>query len=93
MASGQSPQTAEEKREELIKLRRLQIVLSMTLSALRQHAGLTLEEARGLAARCKAVALAMFPDKESVFDLIYAPRLEREICGRFQRESGHPEIG
>ena len=86
MASEQSPQTAEEKREELIKLRRLQMVLSMTLSALRQDAGLTLKEARGLAARCKAVALAMFPDKELVFDLIYAPRLEREIRGRFPRD-------
>jgi hypothetical protein len=83
MASEQSPQTPEEKREELCKLHRLQVVLSMTLSVLRQDAELTLAEARGLAARCKSVALAMFPDKEPVFELIYAPRLEREIRERF----------
>jgi hypothetical protein len=83
MVSDQSTQTPEEKREELFKLRRLQVVLSMALSVLRQDAKLTLEEAKGLAARCKSIALAMFPDKESVFDLIYAPRLEREISERF----------
>jgi len=83
MASEQSPQTAEEKQEELFKLRRLQIVLSMTLSVLRQDMELTLAEAKGLAVRCRSIALAMFPDKESVFDLIYAPRLERVITERF----------
>jgi hypothetical protein len=83
LASDQSLQTPEENREELFKLRRLQVVLSMTLSVLRQDAELTLAEAKGLAARCKSVALSMFPDKESVFDLIYAPRLERAICERF----------
>jgi hypothetical protein len=89
MASEQSAQTPEEKREELYKLRRLQMVLSMTLSVLRQDTELTLEEAKGLAARCKSVALAMFPGKESVFDLIYAPRLAREIRERFPRGEGN----
>ena len=83
MASDQLTQTPEEKREEIFKLRRLQVVLSMTLSVLRQDGELTLVEAKGLAARCKSVALAMFPDKELVFDLIYAPRLERAIRERF----------
>ena len=94
MASDQLTQTPEEKREELFRLRRLQMVLSMTLSVLRQDAGLTLGEAKGLAARCKSVALAMFPDKESVFDLIYTPRLERAIRERFPNtsSSGDPAI-
>ena len=49
MASDQLTQTPEEKREETFKLRRLQMVLSMTLSVLRQDAELTLAEAKGLA--------------------------------------------
>jgi hypothetical protein len=90
MASAQFAQTPNEKREELVKLRRLQMVLSMTLSVLRQDADLTLAEAKGFATRCKSVALVMFPDKESVFDLIYAPRLERAIRERFP---GNRDIG
>lgn len=31
----------------------------------------------------KKAALALFPDKESVYDLAYAPRLKRIIAERF----------
>jgi hypothetical protein len=76
-------QTLEEKQEEQRKLRRLQLVLNMTLSVLRQDPHLTLAQANVMIANCKAAALAMFPDKEFTFDLLYAPRLRRAMDERF----------
>ena len=76
-------QTLEEKQEEQRKLRRLQLVLNMTLSVLRQDPHLTLAQANAMIGDCKAAALAMFPDKESTFDLLYAPRLQRAVEERF----------
>jgi hypothetical protein len=83
--ADQPIQTLAEKQEELRKLRRLQMVLNMTLSVVRQDPDLTLEQASHLIANCKSVALAMFPDKEPVFDLIYAPRLKRALEERFRQ--------
>jgi hypothetical protein len=76
-------QTAAEKEEERRKIRRLQMMVEMVLSVLRQDPALTLGEAVSLVESCKAAALAMFPDKELAFDLIYRPRFERVIKERF----------
>ena len=70
--------------EENKKLRRLQIMMSMVLSVLSQDPNLTLEEAKDLAASSKRAALAMFPDKELAYDLIYRPRLQRVLNERFR---------
>jgi len=78
-------QTIEEKQDEQRKLRRLQLVLNMTLSVLRQDPHLTFEQANTMIANCKAAALTMFPDKEFAFDLLYAPRLQRALDERFGR--------
>ena len=74
----------EEIDEENKKLRRLQIMMSMVLSVLSQDPNLTLEEARELVASSKRAALAMFPDKELAYDLIYRPRLQRVLNERFR---------
>jgi hypothetical protein len=37
-----------------------------------------------MATNCKTAALALFPDKELAFDLIYQPRLQRVINERFR---------
>lgn len=79
-----SPQTAAEKEEERRKIRRLQLMVDMVLSVLRQDTSLTLEEASEMVANCKSAALAMFPDKELAFDLIYKPRLQRVLKERFR---------
>jgi hypothetical protein len=76
-------QTPAEQQEEQRKLRRLQLVLNMTLSVLRQDPHLTLAQAHAMIANCKSAALAMFPGKESTFDLLYAPRLQRALDERF----------
>jgi hypothetical protein len=73
-------ETAEEAR----KIRRLQLIINMVMSVIGQDPSLTLEEASELAAGAKRAALAMFPDKELAFDLIYKPRLQRLIRDRFR---------
>jgi hypothetical protein len=77
----QSPAEAEEERR---KLRRLQTMMSMVMSVISQDPRLTIEEASELAAGAKRAALAMFPDKEFAWELIYKPRLQRLINERFR---------
>lgn len=73
-----------EREEEARKIRRLQMMISMVMSVLSQDSSLTLEEASELAAGAKRAALAMFPDKELAYDLLYKPRLQRLIRERFR---------
>ncbi len=73
-----------EINEENKKIRRLQIMMSMVLSVLSQDPNLTLEEATELVTNSKRAALAMFPDKELAYDLIYRPRLQRVLNERFR---------
>jgi hypothetical protein len=42
------------------------------------------EEASKLVADAKRAALAMFPDKELAYDLIYKPRLQRLLNERYR---------
>ena len=70
--------------EEARKIRRLQIMMSMVMSVIGQDPNLTLEEASELVAGAKRAALAMFPDKELAYDLLYKPRLQRLMNERFR---------
>jgi hypothetical protein len=74
----------QRELDEPRKLRRLQIMMNMVMSVISQDPGLTLEEASELAAGTKRAALAMFPDKEFAYDIIYKPRLQRLINERFR---------
>ncbi len=76
-------QTPAELEEESRKLRRLQIMMSMVTSVLAQDPGLTIEEASELVASTKRAALAMFPDKEFAYEILYRPRLQRLLNERF----------
>jgi hypothetical protein len=69
---------------EEILIRRLQIMIGMVMSVIHQDPNLTVEDAANLAAGAKRAALAMFPDKELAYDLIYRPRLQRLINERFR---------
>jgi hypothetical protein len=73
-----------EREEEARKIRRLQVMISMVMSVIGQDPNLTVEEASELAAGAKRAALAMFPDKELAYDLLYRPRLQRLIGERFR---------
>ena len=74
---------ADEIEDERRKLRRLQIMMSMVMSVISQDADLSVEEASELAANAKRAALAMFPDKEFAYDILYKPRLQRLMAERF----------
>jgi hypothetical protein len=58
-------------------------MMSMVMSVISQDPNLTIEEASELAAGAKRAALAMFPDKELAYDILYKPRLQRLIRERF----------
>jgi len=73
-----------EQQEEARKIRRLQVMMGMVMSVIGQDPNLTLEEAAELAAGAKRAALAMFPDKELAFDILYKPRLQRLMNERFR---------
>jgi hypothetical protein len=73
-----------ESEEESRKIRRLQMMMSMVMSVISQDSSLTLEEASELAAGAKRAALAMFPDKELAYDLLYKPRVQRLMRERFR---------
>ncbi len=68
---------AEEKN-----MRRLKFIVDLTQAVLMQS-DLSLQEALQIADNTKKAALALFPGKESVYDLVYAPRFRRIIDERF----------
>ncbi len=68
---------AEEK-----KLRRLRVIVDLTEAVLTQS-DLSLRESLELIENTRKAALGLFPDKESVYDLIYTPRFRRIIYSRF----------
>jgi hypothetical protein len=73
-----------EGEEEARKIRRLQIMMSMVMSVISQDPDLTVEEASEMVANTKRAALAMFPDKEFTYDILYKPRLQRLMNERFR---------
>jgi hypothetical protein len=74
----------DERADEARRLRRLQVMMSMVMSVISQDPSLTVEEAAEMAANARRAALAMFPDKELAYDLIYRPRLQRLMNERFR---------
>ncbi|MBZ5567157.1 MAG: hypothetical protein LAN64_04815 [Acidobacteriia bacterium] len=80
----QTPERNQAEVEELRKIRRLQVMMNMVMSVISQDINLTVEEASEMVADAKRAALAMFPDKELAYDLIYKPRLQRLMRERFR---------
>jgi hypothetical protein len=74
----------DEQMDERKRLRRLQIMMNMVMSVISQQPGLTIEEASQLSADSKRAALALFPDKEFAYDILYKPRLQRLINERYR---------
>jgi hypothetical protein len=76
--------SSTESDDEARRIRRLQVMMGMVSSVISQDPSLTVEEASELAAGAKRAALAMFPDKELAYDLLYKPRLQRLMRERFR---------
>lgn len=64
-------------------LRRLRFIVDLAQAVLMQQADLTLKEAFAIMRNTKLATLNLFPDKEQVFELVYAPRFRRIITERF----------
>jgi hypothetical protein len=77
-------QTPDELREEQRKIRRLQMMMNMVMSVISQDDSLTVDEAAELVADSRRAALAMFPDKELAYNIIYKPRLQRLMRERYR---------
>ena len=77
-------QGPEELKEEQRKLRRLQMMMNMVMSVIGQDSTITIDEASEMVADSRRAALAMFPDKELAYDLIYKPRLQRLMRERYR---------
>jgi len=83
-AASRVPGQKEATQDEARKIRRLQLMMSMVMSVIGQDPSLTYEEAAGMAADAKRAALALFPDKELAYDLLYKPRIQRLIRERYR---------
>ena len=75
--------TPEQILEESRKVRRLQIVVDLVMSVLRQSE-IPVEEAAELVAQTRAYALSLFPDKEATYDLLYESKFQRLMVEKYR---------
>ena len=87
MSSGGDAERAEALAEEQVRVRRLRMIVDLTTCVLMQGR-LSRQEADELVAAARQRALELFPDKESTYELILAPRFARLI-----REFVEPAAG
>jgi len=76
--------SASEQVEEQKLIRRMQMMMSMVMQVIAQDASLTIDEASQMIADSRKAALAMFPEKELAYDLIWKPRFQRLMRERFR---------
>jgi hypothetical protein len=77
-----------DEREKMIAdetrmIRRLRILAELTTALIAQDQSLTLEQGWEHVQALKGAAVAMFPGKGEVFDLVYMPRFSRLLAERF----------
>jgi hypothetical protein len=64
-------------------MRRLRFLVELTFATIAQDNSLTLDQGWEHVLALKGAAVAMFPGKESTFDLLYLPRFSRLLAERF----------
>lgn len=74
-----------EIREENRRIRFLRFLVDFSILSI-QQSDLSYEEAIKTVEDVKRTALALFPEKEETFELIYRPRFQRVIEDRFGPE-------
>jgi hypothetical protein len=74
--SASTAPTQEQIDEESRRIRRLRIVVRLTLETIAEGE-LSAEEAASMIAATRRLALELFPGKEHAFDLIYRPQFQR----------------
>jgi hypothetical protein len=70
--------------EEGRLIRRMQMMMNMVMQVIAQDGSLTIDEASQMIADTKKAALAMFPDKELAYEIIWRPRFQRLMRERFR---------
>jgi hypothetical protein len=75
--------TQEEIDDESRRIRRLRILVRLTVETIAEG-GLSAEEASGMIAATRRVALEMFPGKDRAFDLIYRPQFQRVMHAMYR---------
>jgi hypothetical protein len=73
----------EKLQDEERRMRRLRFIVDLAQAILIQQQDLTLREAFDIVRDTKKAALNLFPDKESVYELIYARKFKKIIVDRF----------
>lgn len=73
----------EAIKEESRRIRRLQLTIRLVMNVISQS-NLPFEEASELVAATRRVALSLFPDKETTYDLLYQPRLQRLLREKYR---------
>ena len=74
----------QDTGEENKLIRRMQMMMNMVMQVIAQDGSLTVEEASQMIADSKKAALAMFPDKELAYEIIWKPRFQRLMRERFR---------
>jgi hypothetical protein len=77
--SPMKPELTEDQ-----KLRRLHMMMNMVMQVIAQDGSLSIDDASQMVADSRIAALALFPDKELAYDLIYKPRFQRLMRERFR---------
>jgi hypothetical protein len=59
-------------------------MMNMVMQVIAQDGSLTIDEASQMIADSRKAALAMFPDKELAYEIIWRPRFQRLMRERFR---------
>jgi len=78
-----NPATLDSVEEGKL-IRRMQMMMNMVMQVIAQDGSLTIDEASQMIADSRKAALAMFPDKELAYELIWRPRFQRLMRERFR---------
>jgi len=77
-------QSPHDPHEEGRLIRRMQMMMNLVMQTIAQDGSLTIDEASQMIADSKKAALAMFPDKELAYEIIWRPRFQRLMRERFR---------
>jgi len=83
-STNQASQVGLDPVEENKLIRRMQMMMNMVMQCIAQDSSLTIDEASQMIADSKKAALAMFPDKELAYEIIWRPRFQRLMRERFR---------
>ena len=75
---------AQTTTEEDRLIRRMQFMLGLVMQTIAQDSSLSVDDASQMIADSKKAALAMFPDKELAYEIIWRPRFQRLMRERFR---------